>query len=285
MIISEIKGGLGNQLFQYAFGRCLAEQTNTELKLDISFFDSIDKGVTHRQYLLDRFAISAVIATTSEIQALKKRSLIDKLFPYTAKYLKDKERKFSSRYFKRRDNRYLTGYWQSEKYFKPIEQIIRNEFELKNISSSENLSQILSKIDTTTSVSIHFRRTDYIGKTVGAVCTQKYYDNAIAKMQELIGDDIHLFIFSDDIDWVRNNVNFPVASTIVEGVADIDDCVLDLYVMSRCKHNIIANSSFSWWGAWLNSNLNKTVICPDVWEPGRNIDLIAPKEWNRMVTK
>lgn len=283
MIIVEVKGGLGNQLFQYAFGKCLAVVNNSELKLDLSFFENIRAGVTPRNFLLDRFSITGSVASKEESEKLRRNKFARTFFPYTAVFIKDSGQVFSERYFKKKKQRFLRGYWQSEEYFFPVKDEIRKEFTIKRMPESSQAKSIIDQIRASNSVSVHFRRTDYVGNDIGAVCSEKYYERAIDRMVALY-EDIHLFVFSDDNAWVREHVSFKVPHTIVEGIADVADSVNDLYLMSLCKHNIIANSSFSWWGAWLNSNENKTVLSPDMWEKGRNIDTIIPASWTQIST-
>jgi len=277
MIIVKLIGGLGNQIFQYALGRNLAEKNKAELKLDVSGFETYKK----HKYSLNHFNIIENIATAQEVSRYKKydaQTKIGKLFNLIESLKPLKSRTYIKEphyygYFPKilnlKGGIYLDGFWQSEKYFKDIENILRDEFTIKEKLEDNLLNAIIS----TNSVSIHVRRTDYVtnpgANKIHGVCGLDYYNNAIVKITNLVKTP-HFFVFSDDIEWSKNNIkiNFPI--TFVEHGADKN--YEDLTLMSLCKHNIIANSSFSWWGAWLNNNPNKIVIAPKKWLNNNKID-------------
>lgn len=252
MIIIKLQGGLGNQLFQYAFGRSLSVKENKILKLDISNYDSDPL----RSYKLRHFNIKERIAFPLEI--------------------------FWSKMIKRLgfgQSSYLEGYWQSEKYFSDIEDTIRREFKLKDPLKNE-AQKFSDEIKNTNSVSLHIRRGDYVtnDKLKGFLqpLPLAYYNEAIEIVEKKI-DKPHFFVFSDDIAWVKDNlkINHQVSYVSGSGIEDHEELAL----MSQCKHNIIANSSFSWWGAWLNDNPGKIVIAPKNWfSDGDNSELI-PNTW------
>ncbi|MEY2701667.1 MAG: hypothetical protein RLY43_300 [Bacteroidota bacterium] len=282
MIITKLKGGLGNQLFQYAFGRYLAEKNNDTLKLDIIGLQQNSKD-TLRFYLLDKFNITAGIANRDEIQKIKNPlGFFSKIF----RFLKTKIfRKFyigfEEKLLKLKGNIYLDGYFQSELYFKEIESILKKEFTLKN-----SLSQIAQKIEEQihnkgASVSIHIRRGDYITDSSAAkahgTCDLNYYAQAISKISSSVTNPA-FFIFSDDIEWVKENLKVENATYVSNpNLTEYEELIL----MSKCKHNIIANSTFSWWAAWLNLNINKIVITPKQWRKDMNSDTlqIIPTSW------
>jgi len=178
--------------------------------------------------------------------------------------------------------RYLDGYWQSEKYFCDFRLAIQNEIKLKN-EESECYKNILSEIGSIQSpISLHIRRGDYehdpIIKKILSCCTMSYYDQAIKFVtRDLTG--VKFFIFSDDINWVKENfkINFPVFYVTGNNITNYEEMIL----MSKCKHNIIANSSFSWWGAWLNENPGKIVVAPKKWfnNPKADQKDIIPESW------
>ncbi|MCK4918256.1 MAG: alpha-1,2-fucosyltransferase [Candidatus Pacebacteria bacterium] len=272
MIITKLQGGLGNQMFQYAIGRVLAEKNKAELKLDTSWFDNIKGNTAPRKYGLGIFNILENIATNKEIENLKKYKKKNNwkyffhnlFFANNSIYISEKPKYFNKKALENNNKDiYLDGYWQNEKYFKDMENIILKEFRIRETYQVENKT-LLNDIINSNSVSIHIRRNDYVQnkKTneVHGVCTIGYYQKAIQKISKN-NDDIHIFVFSDDILWTQNNLksNFPI--TFVDKNKDYEDLIL----MSMCKHNIIANSSFSWWGAWLNQNPNKIVIAPKKW--------------------
>ncbi len=293
MIITKIQGGLGNQMFQYAIGRHLAYLNKTKLKLDISFYKDPQKNI-FRQYALGNFNIIENFISDDEAKKIKinnfhNKSLPTKILRKILKFLEEKKPIHKRSYIKEpyfhfceeilkiKDKKYiyLFGYWQSEKYFKNIENIIRKEFTLKNDLSKE-ARDILNKIQNTNSISIHIRRGDYVKNkkthALHGTCSLDYYYKAIKTIQEKIKNP-HFFIFSDDISWAQENLKMNFPFTLVKG-ADIKD-VEEVILMSKCKHNIIANSTFSWWGAWLNSNHNKIVIAPKPWF---NISTINTKD-------
>ena len=179
------------------------------------------------------------------------------------------------------ENVYIRGYWQNEKYFKDIGPIIRKEFTFKYRLDKTALS-LVRKIEATNSVSLHFRRTDYVGKEVEKVCQHSYYYKALAIISHKISNP-HLFIFSDDIQWVKENFFTGFPATYVDDTYTSGEGWKDMLLMSKCKHNIIANSSFSWWGAWLNPNHEKIIVTPGEWNFKKNINSIVPEKWNKVV--
>lgn len=275
MIIARLQGGLGNQLFEYALGRALALKNSTDLALDLSQYAK-DK---QRHYMLDGFSINARIATTTEIGRLigdnrftkKLRALLGLSHlvhePHFAFYPKALEAK---------DPSYLDGYWQSEKYFTAIAPTLRKEIVLDK-PLSEGAAGIATEIREGTSVSIHIRRGDY-HQSQFAVCSIDYYTRAIEFIRTKVADP-HFFIFSDDTMWTQENLTVPDATFVSgHGISDAEELVL----MSYCKHNIVANSSFSWWGAWLNQNKEKIVVAPKKWfilDVHDTKDLL-PVEWS-----
>src|SRR3989344_317166 len=282
MIIIKLNGGLGNQMFQYSLGRKLSLKNNDALKLDLSDFTKDNP----RSYGLGHFNIIENFASDEDINKIKKSGvwkLIDKLKPYYKRsVIKYKGYDFDPNILKLSGNFYLDGYWQSEKYFQDIENIIRKEVAIKNPIENK-YADLISQIKNTNSVSIHIRRGDYITNKkfskVYNLLDEKYYQKAVRFIAEKINDP-YFFIFSDDINWVKQNLNIPYPKIFVSGENEIKNYE-ELILMSFCKHNIIANSSFSWWGAWLNKNADKIVISPDKWfndKIGNTKDLI-PENW------
>ncbi len=253
----KIKGGLGNQMFQYAYGKKLILIDKKNIFFDISSFNKKSKD-TGRQFILDKFNIDSSIEFINKGNFIT--SFINKIIS-----------KITGNY----------GFYQSEKYFKPIEKIIRREFTLKEPLSSA--AQIISNeiLDKKDSVSIHIRRGDYVldkktNKHHGT-CELDYYKKAIEYIKDKIQSPV-FFIFSDDIEWPKENIKEENSFFISNPeIKDYEELIL----MSNCNHQIIANSSFSWWGAWLNQNPNKIVIAPQKW---LNTDIskqpdIVPKTW------
>lgn len=290
MIIVRLIGGLGNQMFQYAAGRRAAWYNKTNLKLDISGFGT-PQGTTKRDYSLHIFDISENFATKKEIERLKTTrqnffvSILSLLNFNKNSYFKEKYFHFDPEMLKVPDNTYIEGYWQSPKYFKDVERIIRKEFEFKPRIDRNNLA-ILKKIKLTPSISIHFRRGDYIRdrKThqFHGVCGPDYYLRAVKLLIGRISRP-HFFLFSDDPGWVKKNFKLKYPAVYVSQARPERDYEV-MRLMSNCQHNVIANSAFSWWGAWLNRNPDKIVITPKRWFRDRTIndrDLI-PADWIRI---
>lgn len=290
MIVVKIIGGLGNQLFQYALGRTIAYKKNTTLKLDITSF----KTYNLHNYALSNFNIAEKIATEEEIQRLicpsGMRGLQSKLIQASKPYynrscVKELDFNFEPNIIKVSSNVYLDGYWQSEKYFEDIEDIIRNEFVVT--SPQEGLNRELgNQIESCESVSIHIRRGDYVSnshtnKTHGT-CDMDYYLHSIKYLTKTVKTP-HFFVFSDDIEWARLNLMLPYPVTFIDNNGP-EKNYEDLRLMTQCKHNIIANSSFSWWGAWLNKNPEKIVLAPEKWfnDSSINTDDLIPDGWIRI---
>lgn len=288
MIIVKLIGGLGNQLFQYSLGRNLAHINQTEFKLDITGFETYKL----HSYSLQNFNIIENFATKKEVESFKKKGLLkilEKIKPYYKRMIirdrgYDKNYDFDANILKAFGSFYLDGHWQSEKYFKDIESIIRKDATLKEPLPLKYMD-LINNIKNSNSVSLHIRRKDYLSEKIAKIygaCNIEYYYKAIEKITRLCHDP-QFFIFSDDIDWVKQNLNIPYPKIFVSGANETKDYE-ELILMSLCKHNITANSSFSWWGAWLNQNPSKIVISPDKWfndKADAAKDLI-PQDWIRL---
>lgn len=295
MVIVKMLGGLGNQLFQYAMGRNLAYLNDTELKVDLTWFSS-EQETTRRSFFLDKFNITYGVASNEEIKKyfiLRKflgRDLYEAIIPFKCKrYIRLKEfQPFDGKYLKLGGNVYLEGYWTDERYFAEVSNIIRREFTLKHELSqrSKKISELIQK---TESVSIHIRRGDYVANRnfspIFNVCDHKYYINAINEITRNISKP-HFFIFSDDIGWARQNIKFGHHAVYVSG-GEGDLPHEELVLISRCRHNIISNSTFSWWGAWLNSSDGKTIIAPDRWfnRQGHHGGECVPSTWKKIAVE
>jgi len=286
MIIVRLIGGLGNQMFQYAAARRLAHHYNTDLFLDVTGFASYSL----RKFELDIFKIRAKIAPPDLIKCVpfsRKDAVhigIRHFFlgETIIQYVKEQTFDFYESVLFLPDNVYLNGYWQSEKYFSEIVDIIRKEFSFVNPPSAIN-QELLEEIGECNSVSMHIRRGDYISNPVtmefhGALGID-YYTRALNLIRKKVKDP-HIFVFSDDIFWVRKNLKTDIPIYFIDHNGAEKDYE-DLRLMSNCKHHIIANSSFSWWGAWLCNNSEKMIIAPKKWfnAPGINASDIIPDSW------
>ena len=294
MLVVNLVGGLGNQLFQYAAGRALAVQYGVELKLDISDFVRYPP----RRYLLNHFAIEGKFASPDELGRFDRdpprwsgaarrllarlsgrdaglgRTIFERGFPYQVIR------------FDPAVDTLLIGYWQSERYFLPIAPRIRQELTLR-APPPEVSAPLLETIDRNAAVSLHVRRGDYVSNPAvqakHGVCGLDYYQAAVAHILA-VEPAARFYLFSDDLDWVRSNLRIEAPCEYVD-LNGPDQPHEDLRLMSRCRHHIIANSSLSWWGAWLNPRPDKVVIAPRQWfAPGSKRDArdIVPGGWIRL---
>ncbi len=260
MIISKISGGLGNQMFQYAIAKAIAIKNNNTFKLDISAYESYK---LHNGYRLNIFSIEESLATKKEIIYLAgytNRFLSKLKFPRKSTYYKEKERTvYDNNVFSFFDI-YLDGYWQNENYFLPIRDSLVQDF-LPKEEISVTANNYLNQIQSLVSVSIHVRRGDYLNNPQIGILDINYYKKAVNYLFKEL-KEVKFFIFSDDILWCKENFGFIDNKIFVENTeTELDDLML----MRSCKHNILANSSFSWWAGWLNENSNKLVIAPKKW--------------------
>lgn len=261
MLILNTNSQLGNQMFQYALYRKLM-QLGREVKLDVSYYDQRPE-----HYGLDIFKVPIRTATAKEIAISKDeyRSVFSRLrrkfFGKRVSIVNEIDTKsmaYNDAVFKRKKG-YLYGYWQSERYFSDIRSILLNDFRFPQLNDSKNL-ELLEKIQSSISVSIHVRRGDYIGGF--PLMDEAYYKNAMNYILKKY-ENVFFIVFSNDIVWCRENVTFN--NGIFVDWNNGKESWKDMFLMTQCKHNIIANSSFSWWGAWLNQNENKVIIAPSVW--------------------
>ncbi|NII84686.1 MULTISPECIES: alpha-1,2-fucosyltransferase [unclassified Pedobacter] len=284
MKIVKLLGGLGNQMFQYAFYRSLQ---NSDLKVyaDLSDFEEYP---LHNGYELERifnlnvktpseFILNLFRPNQSKWIFRKLKRILNLKNTYRAE---ENEFMFDASFLNNANNYYF-GYWQNEGYFLNIADKIRDDFKFPEIKGVENQT-VMQQIINNESVAIHVRRGDYLkDPLLGNICNLDYYEQAILSINSKI-KNVQFFVFSDDITWCKQNLK-------LENVTYIDwnkknNSYIDMQLMSNCKHNIIANSSFSWWGAWLNNNTGKMVIAPKKWTNNRSVDDtdICPKNWIKL---
>ena len=268
MIIVRIIGGLGNQMFQYAAARALALETGLEVKIDTTWYDEKRfAGDSPREFGLDAFDVKLPKATKEEVTALK--GLSYQARKYAAKVrrrLVGENFGFDPAFFATPDGTYLEGYWQSAAYFEKHAAVIREDFQLSRGFGTigEALADEIGSGED--AVSIHVRRGDYVSnskvsRTYG-VLGQEYYAAAAARVAKEVPGP-RFFVFSDDIDWVRDNLRVGEAARFVSGSSLTPQ--EEVLLMSRCRNHVIANSSFGWWGAWLDASPEKLVIAPRKW--------------------
>jgi hypothetical protein len=293
MIIVRLAGGMANQMFPYAIGRHLAHKLGTELKLDISGFHVYKnrKDIAFRRYALDVFNIVASFATPEEIKSLtvREKNLFERLFKkkagYPNSYVKEQQRHFDPSILDLKGDLYLEGNWNSPKYFDDIDHIIRNDFTFRQPPLEINL-ELIDRILSLNAVSIHVRRGDYVWNTkvnsYHGLCGLEYYQRAAKHIADHV-ESPHFFIFSDDTAWVHQNMHLDGPTTIVDQNSPMQGHE-DMRLMSLCHHNIIANSGFSWWAAWLNQHPGKIVVAPIRWvvTPKHNTGSLVPQDWIRL---
>lgn len=288
--IIKFNGGLGNQMFQYAFARALEIKTGVNPVFDMSFFEK----KYARPYELNIFGLN--VPKVEDLATKLKLSIIWKLKKklHNKKFLglnfySEPHFEFDENLLKLEPNTYIEGFFQSEKYFSTISSQLREELQFVNEPDEKNLG-LIQKIAMTNSISLHIRRGDYVQKKryqdVYATCSLEYYQRGVdyivknAPKPSILPT---LFIFSDDIEWVKENLNLPYESVYVSHNTG-EKSFEDMRLMSLCKHNIVANSSFSWWGAWLNNNKEKIVIAPKKWfnDEKVNQEDVIPYTWTKL---
>lgn len=289
-VIVGLSGGLGNQMFQYAMGRALSLRLDVPLFLDLSWFE----GKADRAFALMPFSISAnLLPADGKVKHC--RSALREITLKIAHHFFTRRlgvKVFRERYFHfdlsvlgLSESVYLDGYWQSEKYFSDFGDVIADDFLLRS-HLSEQSREMLEKISGSEAICLHVRRGDYVSSSsasaVHGLCPMDYYREALQSVIEGVTDPC-CFVFSDEPEWVRANLHLPLPMTIVD-FNGTDMAHEDLRLMSACKHFIIANSSLSWWGAWLGRDPEKRVVAPKQWFIGgtRETRDLIPENWIRL---
>lgn len=298
MIIMKIIQGPGNQMFQYAYALAASKRIGTEFKLDLDWYNHHSD---HRPYILDRFNISAPEATQEEIEYIKTKNasnfigyrwnlLRDKLAPPHKKTVVQEDVQSVDWNLKRpHTTSYIEGYFTSEKFFNDFADDVKRELSFVGEMSDES-KKTAELMQNTNSVAISFRRGDFLTKEWQNVCSLEYYQRAIMDIKKSV-DNPTFFVFSDELNWVRDNINLGVEVHYMD--FNYPDYMQDMRLMTHCKNHIITNSTFSWWGAWLSGSNN--IICPEYWL-NPNIEThkkefngswvefshVLPKSWKRI---
>ncbi|AMV31085.1 Glycosyl transferase family 11 [Pirellula sp. SH-Sr6A] len=300
MIISRLSGGLGNQMFQAAAGVALARRLNQPLLCDarpLQLDASRNLGLNSFQFdapILPHSAELTPSHTATALPPLKRGSLSFLLWTIRNRsrvlYVREKELAYHDVLNRLSSSEprsiYLHGFWQSQQYFAWCGDEIRRLFSFREKPSMEN-EPARERIRSSKSIAIHVRRGDYVtnpkNRAIYATCSLDYYRRAIAYLVEQLGQEhVQAFVFSDDPDWVQNNLDIPIPKTVIRH--NTDSPVEDLRLMSCCQHHVLANSTFSWWGAWLAFHPHQLVVAPRVWYHGRPRvdDSIVPPTWVRL---
>ncbi|MDB9857871.1 alpha-1,2-fucosyltransferase [Amylibacter sp.] len=283
MISTRIRGGLGNQLFQYCAGRALALRHDVDVSLDVRDYDRANAfkvGLGHfgvRTIPAERLPVGREDGIAKALLKVVKGGAL--------RSYREASLGYDLAFADLPDETHLKGYWQSERYFTDFEDQIRDDLRIVTKPSQENVD-MLAEIQGCNAVSLHIRRGDYVSNAkfnaAHGTCDLDYYARAAAFVAQRVGDPV-IYAFSDDPAWVAENLKLPFEMRFV-GHNDGDTNYEDLRLMSACQHHIIANSSFSWWGAWLNPNAEKVVAAPTQWfgDPKKTNPDILPESWHRV---
>nr|WP_206295749.1 alpha-1,2-fucosyltransferase [Pseudohalocynthiibacter aestuariivivens] len=282
MITTRLFGGAGNQLFQYAAGRALADHLGCELAIDSRYVaGSHDRGDCFAHFGQARFAREIRLPPVKADGVL--RYALWRKFGRAPRFYRERGLGFDPSFFDLPRGTYLHGYWQSPRYFAPIAGQLRRDLMFTSSLDAKNTDMAARIATAAMPVSLHVRRGDYIAGDSYAACPPDYYRRAVSCIAENAAQPLTCFVFSNDPDWARDNLDLGQETVIVD-LNDETTGHFDMALMARCTHNIIANSTFSWWGAWLNPQPNKTVIAPAAWfakDKLHNPDL-CPPEWVRL---
>ena len=295
MIVTRLQGGHSNQLFQYATGRCLAMRLGVELYMDTQWFSTIAEGDTPRVYELDHYVFDQKFIDRGDFTLIedaptpsKRRLRFFARRPDTPAldHCRQSGHGFDGRILQLPDNSYLDGWWQDERYFKEIRQTLLEELDLRDPVAGKD-AEWLRQIRNGISVSLHVRRGDYVAnpatKRFHGTLGISYYEAALERLAELTGQpNLELFVFSNDIEWCTQHLRLGYPTTFIDSG---NSGAEDMRLMKHCKHHIVANSSFSWWGAWLGDHSGNVVIAPKNWfsDAQANAETeIVPPSWIRL---
>jgi hypothetical protein len=289
MLFVKIHYGLGNQLFQYALARSLSLKKGTAFSLDLTFFDEFSNDEHPRVYQLNHFNLEAPAASPEQLSPylhpplLKKkwRSVTSRVLPYyKRKVVYEAKLDFDEHIWEVEDNSFLFGFWQDERYFSAIGDTLRKDLTFKTGPAPRD-KEYLREIGRTESVCLHIRRGDFLTDpfivNVMGMCDMDYYHTAVDRIAQRVAAPV-FYIFSDDPQWVRDNFRIDHPMIVVDHNSQLE-AFQDLRLMSACKHHVISNSTFSWWGAWLSAYEEKIVFVPRVWR-AKGPNMFTPKGWN-----
>lgn len=289
MILAKLRGGLSNQMFQYAAARRLAHHHQTDVRIDASWYET-QRDATPRRFELTQLCISGELATRWEtigmdgVRSARLYELPVALYRKVRpryRFVAERTFRFDPRILELPDDVCLFGYWVSERYFADIEDIIRKEFHFRASPSPENTAR-LEQLRSCESVAVHVRRGDYASdpqlREIHGLCGPDYYARAADEIRRRVREPV-FFLFSDDLEWAVDNLD--LGETVVVDDNRDEASPEDLRLMAGARHNIIANSGFSWWGAWLNPNPEKVIVAPERWlaDPSYDASDALPTSW------
>lgn len=281
-IYARLFGGTGNQLFQYAAGRALADRLGCDLVLDARYVaGSRDRGDCFAHFANARSRRAAGLPPSKADGWL--RYGLWRLFGRQPRFHRERGLGFDPGFFDLPPGTYLHGYWQSERYFAPIAAALRRDLTFTTPLDAANAEMAARIAAAPVPVACHVRRGDYTAAGAYAACPPEYYRRAVARLNERLGGPLTCFVFSNDPAWTRVNLDLGQDMVVVDINGEATGH-FDLHLQSLCAHNVIANSTFSWWGAWLNPSPDKLVVAPKDWFAGGapgNPD-ICPASWLRL---
>jgi len=292
MVIVRFKGGMGNQMFQYAFGRQLAYDLQADLKFDLTnlLYRNNPPDFVYRKYDLDVFKVtinflhpSGLLSTVFNRRNKKMSQGLRWLLMRNYAVLKEPHFHFDPQILPAaKEGVVYDGWWQSPKYFAGVEATIRQEFAFSRSIISES-QELLQRIEQCNAICLNVRRTDFLKVDTLNATNLDYFLRAADFMAQQVGDP-HFFIFSDDVAWCRENIKLSFPLEVVGHEHKGYKFGNYLQLMTRCRHFIIPNSSFAWWAAWLNTNPNKQVVAPKNWFTDATIDTadLVPESWHRL---
>lgn len=293
MIVVEMAGGLGNQLFQYAAGRRLALKRGVDLALELSWFAKFSE----RAFELPFFRVAFRLASRRESRALRgwKRTLPDRILSRALGrpdlleppgYYAERSFRFDPRVLSLPAPCYLHGYWQSPRYFDDVAEVLRRELTPAS-PLGDGARRLGERIRAVDAVSLHVRRGDYLASAAASrthgVCSLRYYQDSVAAISERVSRPV-FFVFTDSPRWVQEHLRIPFETVQVadHGATGPEE----LWLMSLCRHHVIANSSFSWWGAWLDPRPDALVVAPGRWfeTDAHDTSDLLPQGWLRVAS-
>lgn len=290
-----IYGGLGNQMFQYALCIALNQKgVKSRILFTHYLYSFYHTGFNLGNVFSIKFDLPSLILNwilvhgeffyKNRISGFFLKRILVSYQEKKNKYLEKEEFEFDPEVFNQKE-KILVGTWQAEDYFRDIKEIILREYNFRTPTDKINM-ELIEKIVNSNSVSIHVRRGDYLNdrwkNILGVIRGTVYYDNAISFINSKVKNPEY-FVFSDDIKWAKENL-------VLDNCTYVDhnkgrNSYIDMYLMSICKHNIIANSTFSWWAAWLNVNPKKIVTIPEKWIIGKNCKQMYPEHWFKIMVE
>lgn len=277
MIIVRLKGGLGNQMFQYAFGYALAKKNNTELKFDVGSFA---KDTLQRAYSLDIFGINCPTASEEEVAKVSK---MERWRRWLGKRNVWQEPEMDWSYWeeatKAGPNAHMDGYWQCPRYFETYTKDIAGVFSSQKLPILEHSQSLYIEISSVPSVCVNVRRSDFLSNQVIGFVREGYYQDAYEHLADLM-PDLRFFVFSDDMDWCRQHLGFLPNVYFVGHEHAGNRFGTYFKLMAQCRHFIIPNSSFAWWAAWLATDPGKVVVAPKTYLADRRYKIdVIPDTW------